>query len=147
VSSYGNPSIHFLLIRTHDLLPLAALQIGNDNFPVVLRQVGGPNAIQEWQRLQEVMRPLAKAAALMPPMAFRWGAAGVHALMLLAHRKVQASSQDGMLLHRHQARGAGTHQLGEAWRLQPCAQGHMWLQARGIERANSKQWGLGNMQT
>jgi hypothetical protein len=49
-------------------------QIGNDNFLDVLSQIRGPGspAIAEWRRLQEVMKPLAKAAVLLPPMAFRW---------------------------------------------------------------------------
>ncbi|PNH12854.1 Prolycopene isomerase, chloroplastic [Tetrabaena socialis] len=47
-------------------------KIGNDNFYEVLEKVRGPEAVAEWARLQEVMRPLAKAAALMPPAAFRY---------------------------------------------------------------------------
>eukprot|EP00879_Flechtneria_rotunda_P022429 GHRR01023679.1.p1 GENE.GHRR01023679.1~~GHRR01023679.1.p1 ORF type:complete len:493 (+),score=98.32 GHRR01023679.1:402-1880(+) len=50
-------------------------QIGNDNFEAVLSKIRGPDApkaIAEWRRLQGVMRPLAKAAALMPPVAFRY---------------------------------------------------------------------------
>ncbi|GLC40753.1 hypothetical protein PLESTB_000026100 [Pleodorina starrii] len=47
-------------------------RIGNDNFYEVLKQIRGPEAVAEWARLQEVMRPLAKAAALMPPAAFRY---------------------------------------------------------------------------
>jgi hypothetical protein len=49
------------------------MQIGNDNFLDVLSQIRGPGspAIAEWRRLQEVMRPLAKAAVLLPPVAFR----------------------------------------------------------------------------
>jgi hypothetical protein len=51
------------------------MQIGNDNFLDVLSQIRGPGspAIAEWRRLQEVMRPLAKAAVLLPPVAFRYG--------------------------------------------------------------------------
>lgn len=49
-------------------------RIGNDNFLDVLSQIRGPGspAIAEWRRLQEVMRPLAKAAVLLPPVAFRY---------------------------------------------------------------------------
>lgn len=47
-------------------------RIGNDNFNEVLAKIRGPEAIAEWKRLQEVMRPLAKAAAMMPPAAFRY---------------------------------------------------------------------------
>ncbi|KAG2491890.1 hypothetical protein HYH03_009842 [Edaphochlamys debaryana] len=47
-------------------------KIGNDNFYEVLAKVRGPEAVAEWRRLQEYMRPLAKAAALMPPAAFRY---------------------------------------------------------------------------
>ncbi|EFJ39448.1 hypothetical protein VOLCADRAFT_84931 [Volvox carteri f. nagariensis] len=47
-------------------------RIGNDNFYEVLKQIRGPEAVAEWSRLQEAMRPLAKAAALMPPAAFRY---------------------------------------------------------------------------
>lgn len=51
---------------------LLSLQIGNDNFCDVLAKVRGPEAIAEWKRLQEQMRPLARAAALLPPVAFRY---------------------------------------------------------------------------
>ncbi|GIL52581.1 hypothetical protein Vafri_8402 [Volvox africanus] len=47
-------------------------RIGNDNFYEVLNKIRGPEAVAEWARLQEAMRPLAKAAALMPPTAFRY---------------------------------------------------------------------------
>lgn len=47
-------------------------RIGNDNFYEVLEKIRGPSAVAEWRRLQEVMRPLAKAAVLMPPVAFRY---------------------------------------------------------------------------
>ena len=50
---------------------LCDVQIGNDNFNEVLAKIRGPEAIAEWQRLQDAMRPLAKAAVLMPPVAFR----------------------------------------------------------------------------
>lgn len=46
-------------------------QIGNDDFCDVLTKVGGPGAVDEWKLLQERMRPLSAAAALMPPVAFR----------------------------------------------------------------------------
>ncbi|KAF6265696.1 hypothetical protein COO60DRAFT_868698 [Scenedesmus sp. NREL 46B-D3] len=49
-------------------------RIGNDNFLGVLSQIRGAGspAMAEWRRLQEVMRPLAKAAVLLPPVAFRY---------------------------------------------------------------------------
>ncbi|KAF6250576.1 hypothetical protein COO60DRAFT_1705674 [Scenedesmus sp. NREL 46B-D3] len=49
-------------------------RIGNDNFLDVLSQIRGAGspAMAEWRRLQEVMRPLAKAAVLLPPVAFRY---------------------------------------------------------------------------
>ncbi|PNW72273.1 hypothetical protein CHLRE_16g674950v5 [Chlamydomonas reinhardtii] len=47
-------------------------RIGNDNFVEVLKQIRGPEAMAEWARLQEVMRPLAKAATMIPPAAFRY---------------------------------------------------------------------------
>lgn len=50
---------------------MPVVQIGNDNFYEVLSKIRGPEAVAEWRRLQEVMRPLAKAAVLMPPVAFR----------------------------------------------------------------------------
>lgn len=61
-----------LLLRITNLL-LSCMQIGNDNFYEVLSKIRGPEAVAEWRQLQEVMRPLAKAAVLMPPVAFRWG--------------------------------------------------------------------------
>eukprot|EP00884_Botryococcus_braunii_P015725 jgi/Botrbrau1/2836/Bobra.0125s0043.1 len=45
-------------------------EIGNDQFEDVLKQVS-PAGIPDWQELQRVMKPLAEAASLMPPMAFR----------------------------------------------------------------------------
>lgn len=61
-----------MLWDVHALLCCAmCLQIGNDNFYDVLSKIRGPEAVAEWRRLQEVMRPLAKAAVLMPPVAFR----------------------------------------------------------------------------
>jgi hypothetical protein len=57
--------------KSHSLL--RCMQIGNDNFYEVLSKIRGPDAVAEWRQLQEVMRPLAKAAVLMPPVAFRWG--------------------------------------------------------------------------
>jgi hypothetical protein len=50
---------------------LKRAQIGNDNFYEVLEKIRGASAVAEWRQLQEVMRPLAKAAVLMPPVAFR----------------------------------------------------------------------------
>jgi hypothetical protein len=46
-------------------------QIGNDNFCDVLDRVRGPQAAKEWRALQEHMRPLASAAAMLPPAAMR----------------------------------------------------------------------------
>ena len=50
-------------------------QVGNDNFTEVLAKIRGPNspAIAEWAALQEHMRPLAKAASMIPPAALRFG--------------------------------------------------------------------------
>lgn len=53
------------------------MQIGdNDNFPEVLAKVSGPAAVEEWKRLLLMMRPLSKAAAAIPPTAFRCVSAG-----------------------------------------------------------------------
>ena len=46
-------------------------EIGNDQFEGVIRQVSGDAAVAEWRHLQEVMRPLAKAATTLPPAAIR----------------------------------------------------------------------------
>ena len=65
---------HLAAVRpTATRVPLArpAFQVGNDNFYDVLAKVSGPSAMQEWGKLQEVMRPLAKAASMLPPTAFR----------------------------------------------------------------------------
>lgn len=51
---------------------LCILQIGNDNFNDVLSKVGGPSAIEEWSNLQTLMRPLATAATMLPPLAIRY---------------------------------------------------------------------------
>jgi hypothetical protein len=47
------------------------LQVGNKQFGEVLMDVRGPAAAEEWDRLQEHMRPLAKASTILPPVAFR----------------------------------------------------------------------------
>ncbi|GBF96586.1 carotene isomerase [Raphidocelis subcapitata] len=48
-------------------------RIGNDNFFGVLDAMGkGPAAKRDWARLQEVMKPLARAATLLPPVAIRF---------------------------------------------------------------------------
>lgn len=46
-------------------------EIGNDQFEGVIRQISGEPAVAEWRHLQEVMRPLAKAATTLPPAAIR----------------------------------------------------------------------------
>ena len=46
-------------------------EIGNDQFEGVIRQISGDAAVAEWRHLQEVMRPLAKAATTLPPAAIR----------------------------------------------------------------------------
>jgi hypothetical protein len=75
-ASKWRPSFHLLKVLLLLLLlrvMTCYMQIGNDNFLDVLSQIRGPGspAIAEWRRLQEVMRPLAKAAVLLPPVAFR----------------------------------------------------------------------------
>ncbi|CAL5229088.1 g12346 [Coccomyxa viridis] len=45
-------------------------QVGSDQFEEVLQQVS-PSGIPEWRELQKVMKPLGKAATLLPPAAFR----------------------------------------------------------------------------
>ncbi|KAI8463200.1 MAG: hypothetical protein J3K34DRAFT_527188 [Monoraphidium minutum] len=48
-------------------------RIGNDNFFQVLDDMNkGPAAKADWARLQETMRPLAKAATVLPPVSFRY---------------------------------------------------------------------------
>jgi phytoene dehydrogenase-like protein len=50
-------------------------EIGNDQFEEVLIKVRGPDgpeAVRQWKHLQEFMRPLAKAATMLPPTAFRF---------------------------------------------------------------------------
>ena len=46
-------------------------EIGNNQFEGVIRQISGDAAVAEWRHLQEVMRPLAKAATTLPPAAIR----------------------------------------------------------------------------
>ncbi|KAK9810598.1 hypothetical protein WJX73_003386 [Symbiochloris irregularis] len=45
-------------------------KVGSESFEEVLQQVN-PGAISEWKELQKVMKPLAKAATALPPMAMR----------------------------------------------------------------------------
>ena len=46
-------------------------EIGNEQFEGVIRTISGDAAVSEWRHLQEVMRPLAKAATTLPPAAIR----------------------------------------------------------------------------
>lgn len=46
-------------------------KVGSENFCEVLERVRGPAAVAEWRRLQEHMRPLARASTLLPPAALR----------------------------------------------------------------------------
>ena len=50
-------------------------QVGAEQFTEVLQHVRGTEAVAEWRRLQDYMRPLAAAATALPPIAFRqdWG--------------------------------------------------------------------------
>ncbi|GAP97529.1 phytoene desaturase family protein [Leptolyngbya sp. NIES-2104] len=47
-------------------------QVGASQFCEVLQQLRGESAVAEWQRLQEVMSPLARAAIALPPAAVRY---------------------------------------------------------------------------
>ncbi|MEM6351781.1 MAG: NAD(P)/FAD-dependent oxidoreductase [Cyanobacteria bacterium P01_D01_bin.14] len=51
-------------------------RVGGDQFCEVLDQLRGPQAVQEWRALQQVMGPLGEAAIALPPAAVRfdWGA-------------------------------------------------------------------------
>jgi phytoene dehydrogenase-like protein len=46
--------------------------VGADQFCDVLKTIRGPQAVQEWQKLQQVMAPLGKAATALPPAAVRF---------------------------------------------------------------------------
>jgi phytoene dehydrogenase-like protein len=46
--------------------------VGADQFCDVLKDIRGPHAVQEWQKLQQVMEPLGKAATVLPPAAVRF---------------------------------------------------------------------------
>mmetsp|Transcript_35617 Transcript_35617/g.100819 ORF Transcript_35617/g.100819 Transcript_35617/m.100819 type:complete len:607 (+) Transcript_35617:192-2012(+) len=46
-------------------------KVGAENFNEVLQAVRGDSAVAEWKRLQEHMRPLAEASAMLPPIAMR----------------------------------------------------------------------------
>ena len=46
-------------------------EIGNDQFTDVLRRYVDDDAADEWIRLKELMKPLAKASAALPPAAVR----------------------------------------------------------------------------
>ncbi|EFN55141.1 hypothetical protein CHLNCDRAFT_35537 [Chlorella variabilis] len=80
----ANPLAHVLqaLDEPLDLLPYRTwnvvlpegsflTEVGASQFCDVLEQVRGPEAVQEWRRLQEFIRPLAVAATMLPPVAFR----------------------------------------------------------------------------
>lgn len=44
-------------------------KVGGDQFCEVLANLRGPQAVQEWRRLQQVMGPLGEAAIALPPAA------------------------------------------------------------------------------
>ena len=46
--------------------------VGADQFCDVLKTIRGPQAVREWQNLQQVMEPLGKAATALPPAAVRF---------------------------------------------------------------------------
>ncbi|MEM1366732.1 MAG: NAD(P)/FAD-dependent oxidoreductase [Cyanobacteria bacterium P01_H01_bin.15] len=46
-------------------------QVGAAKFQDVLAQLRGPQAVQEWQHLQQIMEPLKDAAIALPPAAIR----------------------------------------------------------------------------
>ena len=50
---------------------LLVIQVGNDQFYEVLDKVSGQKGKDEWAKLQKLMRPLAKAATAVPPIAIR----------------------------------------------------------------------------
>ena len=50
---------------------LLTVQVGNDQFYEVLDKVSGQKGKDDWAKLQELMRPLAKAATAVPPIAIR----------------------------------------------------------------------------
>ena len=45
--------------------------MGNDQFYEVLEKVSGKKGMDDWAKLQKLMKPLAKAAAAVPPIAIR----------------------------------------------------------------------------
>ncbi len=47
-------------------------QVGAAQFCDVLAQIRGPDAVAEWKRLQEFMRPYASASTAIPPVALRF---------------------------------------------------------------------------
>jgi hypothetical protein len=45
--------------------------VGNDQFLDVLKEFVDDDAVEEWKRLKELMKPLAAASAALPPAAVR----------------------------------------------------------------------------
>ena len=45
--------------------------MGNEQFYEVLEKVSGKQGMDDWAKLQKLMKPLAKAAAAVPPIAIR----------------------------------------------------------------------------
>ena len=60
------------------------LSIGAENFLEILRRYGGPTAVADWNKLAEVLRPLAKGVMGVPSTAVR-GDAGVLATLALRY--------------------------------------------------------------
>merc|ERR1719159_2153049 len=56
------------------------MRIGTDNFNEVLGRAYGPEAVAEFKRLREEMRPLARAAMCLPVLAVRTDAAAAWTL-------------------------------------------------------------------
>ena len=51
-------------------------KVGANNFEPILKQFGGPNAINEWNELNKVLEPIKFLAGAVPPLTLR-GDAGV----------------------------------------------------------------------
>lgn len=48
------------------------IAVGADDFYQLLQQLRGQDSANQWRKLQEVMKPLGKASAAIPPAAFRY---------------------------------------------------------------------------
>ncbi|MDJ0732402.1 MAG: NAD(P)/FAD-dependent oxidoreductase [Crocosphaera sp.] len=67
--------------------------VGAEQFGDILQQIRGKDAVQEWRKLQQVMKPLAEASIALPPAAIRFDWNAVVTVSKFAPELLRKSSQ------------------------------------------------------